>query len=489
MKKTLINILVAFIIFINGSNVFAQETNKDTLTVATNATFPPYEFIKDGKIVGIDMEIANKIAEKLNLKLNIVDMEFNTIISSIESGKAHIGMAGMTITKERLKSINFSVPYAKSTQIVLLNSNSRLEKIEDLKDKKIGTQLGTTGDIYAKDDFGEKNVQSFDKISDAILAMKNGKIDAIMIDQQTGRNYLSNDSALKKIEAPYVEEEYAIAINKSNKYLLDKVNKAIKELQDDGIIDKITKKYINSESNKAEILPFVEKVKNVLFEDGMWKYLAEGLKITLIVTFFSLILGITLGLLISVIKLYYTELNPKFDSVKGIILIVLNRVVSIFVSIIRGTPTMIQLLIMFNIILSSVKNLEVVAVLTFGINSSAYVSEIFRGAFKSVKKGEIEAARALGMNFSQTFRKIILPQSLIISLPVLGNECITLLKETSIAGAIGLLELTRGANIIISNKFTAYIPYFTTALIYYILVKVFEIGFKKLEGKFNYVRD
>lgn len=200
MKKTLINILVAFIIFINGSNVFAQETNKDTLTVATNATFPPYEFIKDGKIVGIDMEIANKIAEKLNLKLNIVDMEFNTIISSIESGKAHIGMAGMTITEERLKSINFSVPYAKSTQIVLLNSNSRLEKIEDLKDKKIGTQLGTTGDIYAKDDFGEKNVQSFDKISDAILAMKNGKIDAIMIDQQTGRNYLSNDSALKKLK-------------------------------------------------------------------------------------------------------------------------------------------------------------------------------------------------------------------------------------------------------------------------------------------------
>lgn len=489
MKKILINILVAFLLFVNVANVFAQEEKKDTLTVATNATFPPYEFIKDGKIVGIDIEIANKLARKLNLKLNVVDMEFNTIISSIESGKADIGMAGMTVTEERLKSINFSMPYAKSTQIVLINSNSKFVKIEELKGKKIGTQLGTTGDIYTKDDFGEKNVQSFDKISDAILAMKNGKIDAIMIDQQTGENYLSNDSALKKIEAPYVEEEYAIAIRKNNKELLNKINIAIREMQNDGTIKEIVNKYIVTKDEKVQSFSLINKIKETLFEDGMWKYLVTGLKITLIVTFFSLILGVTLGLLISIIKLYHAELNPQFNSLRGILLIVLNRIVSIFVSLIRGTPTMIQLLIMFNIILSSVKNLEIVAILTFGINSSAYVAEIFRGAFKSVKKGEIEAARALGMSFSQTFRKIILPQSLVLSLPVLGNECITLLKETSIAGAIGLLELTRGANIIISNKFTAYIPYFTTALIYYLMVKILEITFKKLEGKFNYVRD
>ena len=495
MKRKFVVVLLVMLLFVSfvGEHVYAVEGNAiedKVLKMATNSTFPPYEFIKDGKIVGIDVEIAEELSKKLGYKLEILDMEFNTIISSIESGKANVGLAGLTVTDERKESVNFSTPYAKSVQVVVVPTDSKIASIDDLEGRKIGTQLGTTGDIYAQDDFGEEAVQSFDKHADAILALKSGQIDLVMVDEMTAKALIENNPELKILDTPYAEEDYAIAVTKDNPELLDSINTALGEMKADGSLEAIIGKYIVGDQKEITAkLSFTDQIKKNLVEKNRWKYLAKGLEITLIVTAFSLLIGFVLGLILALIKLTHKDLNPGWDSLPNILLNVGNAIAHFFVSFIRGTPTMIQLLIMFNIILAGVKNLPLVAIATFGINSSAYMSEIFRGGFNAVNTGEIQAARALGLSYYQTFKKIVFPQAFKISLPALGNETITLLKETSIAGAIGLMELTRGSNIIISQTFSAVVPYLVTALIYYAFVLLLEKLFKTLEGKMTYVKN
>lgn len=231
-----------------------------------------------------------------------------------------------------------------------------------------------------------------------------------------------------------------------------------------------------------------EEIYNNLFADGLYIYLLDGLKVTLLVSIISLAISFILGLGLALIKTSKNDLNPSWSDPKGFCLNLLDKVANLFITIIRGTPTTIQLLIMFNVILVNLDNLIIVAIVTFSLNSAAYMSEVIRGGLLAVDKGEIEAARSLGLSYGQTLAKVSLPQAIRKSLPALGNEVITLLKETSITGFIGLADLTRGASIIISKTFKASIPYFAAALIYLLIVIGIEQVFKKLERRMNYVR-
>ena len=213
------------------------KTAKDgVLTMATNATFPPYESYEGNDIVGIDADIAKAIADKLGLKLEIQDMEFNSIITAVQSGKADLGLAGMTVTDERKQSVDFTDSYATGIQSI--------KSIDDLKGKKIGVQLATTGDIYAKDDFGEENVEEYNKGADAVMALTSGKIDAVIIDNQPAKSFVETTDGLQILDTDYVQEDYAAAIQKGNTDLLNAVNGALKELKEDGTIQKILDKYI-----------------------------------------------------------------------------------------------------------------------------------------------------------------------------------------------------------------------------------------------------
>lgn len=221
------------------------KTAKDgVLTMATNATFPPYEYYEGDDIVGIDAEIAKAIADKLGLKLEIQDMEFNSIITAVQSGKADLGLAGMTVTDERKQSVDFSDSYATGIQSVIVKDGSSIKSIDDLKGKKIGVQLATTGDIYAKDDFGEENVEEYNKGADAVMALTSGKIDAVIIDNQPAKSFIETTDGLQILDTDYVQEDYAAAIAKGNDDLLNAVNGALKELKEDGTIQKILDKYI-----------------------------------------------------------------------------------------------------------------------------------------------------------------------------------------------------------------------------------------------------
>ena len=229
-------------------------------------------------------------------------------------------------------------------------------------------------------------------------------------------------------------------------------------------------------------------IKTNLLDGNLYMYLIEGLKITLLVSTISLILSFILGIILAIIRKTKIDLNPKWDNPKGFTLNILDKLAGLFITIIRGTPSTIQLLIMFNVILVGLDNLVIIAIATFALNSSAYMSEVIRSGLNSVAKGEVEAARSLGLSYNEALFKISLPQALRNALPALGNEVITLLKETSISGFIGLADLTRGASIIISKTFKASVPYFAAALIYLIIVILIEQAFKAMERKIQHVR-
>lgn len=323
-----------------------------TLKVATSATFPPYEYYEEARIVGIDMDMARTIADRLGKKLVIEDMEFDSIIGAVQTGKADIGAAGMTVTEDRLKSVDFSQPYTESKQVVIMRGET---------------------------------------------------------------------------------------------------------------------------TEKQEVSSFLQSFHNDFVKDARWKYLAIGLGHTLLITAFAAIIGIVFGGLMAVVRVSY-EKNGSFP--------VLNALCRAYLGVIRGTPVMIQLLIMYYVIFSSVDvNKIIVAVLAFGLNSAAYVAEIVRSGIMSVDHGQLEAGRSLGMTFPQTMRFVVLPQAFKNVLPALANEFIALLKETSICGYIGLMDLTRGGDIIRSITYDAFLPLMAVALIYLSLVLMLTSCVDRLEKR------
>ena len=220
------------------------DRSNGTLVMATNAEFEPYEYHEGDDIVGIDADIAQAICDKLGYELKIEDMEFDAILPAVQSGKADFGAAGMTVTEDRATQVDFSDSYYTGVQVIIVTDDSDITEPDDLKGKKIGVQQGTTGDIYSTDDFGDDNVERFNKGMEAVQALQQGKIDAVIIDNQPAKTFVEENEGLKILETSYVEEDYALAIKKGNDDLVKKVNDAIKELKEDGTFDKIVAKYI-----------------------------------------------------------------------------------------------------------------------------------------------------------------------------------------------------------------------------------------------------
>ena len=217
------------------------------LTMATNATFPPYEMTTDsGEIEGIDVDTAKAIAEKLGLELQIDDMDFDAALLSVQQGKADIVMAGVTVTDERKAVMDFSDSYATGIQSIIVPNGSDIASPDDLAGKKIGTQRGTTGYIYCSDDFGDDAVVAYDDGLTAVQALKNGQVDAVVIDNAPATEYVAANPGLVILDTSYAEEDYAIGMAKGSA-LEDAVNAALEELKADGTLQSIVDKYITAE--------------------------------------------------------------------------------------------------------------------------------------------------------------------------------------------------------------------------------------------------
>ena len=221
-----------------------------TLTMGTNAAFPPYEYYENETIVGIDAEVAAAICEKLGYELVISDMEFDSIVPAVASGKVDFGMAGMTVTETRLKSVDFTTSYATGIQVIIVNEDSAITSVDDLyadgADYQIGVQQGTTGDIYCSDDFGDDHVQRFNKGADAVMALSTGKIDCVVIDNEPAKAFVAANEGLKILDTSYTVEDYAICLAKDSD-LTEQINTALEELIADGTVQAIIDRYIPAE--------------------------------------------------------------------------------------------------------------------------------------------------------------------------------------------------------------------------------------------------
>ena len=196
---------------------------------------------------GIDVEIATAIAGKLGLELVVDDMDFTSVVTSVQTGKDDIAMAGLTVNEERKKNIDFTTSYAKGVQVVIVTEDSDIASIDDLEGKIIGTQEGTTGYIYCSDDYGEDNVVAYSNGAIAVQALLSGSVDCIVIDNEPAKSFVAANEGLKILETEYVTEDYAIGVSKDNPELYAAINSAIDELIADGTVKTIVDKYINAD--------------------------------------------------------------------------------------------------------------------------------------------------------------------------------------------------------------------------------------------------
>ena len=227
----------------------AEETEAaegGVLVMATNAEFPPYEYYEGGEVVGIDADIARAIAEDMGMELKIEDMAFDSIIAAVQSGKADFGAAGMTVTEDRLASVDFSDTYAEAKQVIIVKEGSEVKSADDLAGKTVGVQLGTTGDILA-DEIEDGTVARYNKGAEAVMALVQDKIDAVIIDNEPAKVFVAENEGLVTIDDAYEKEEYAIALDKGNTELLEKINASIKNLKDSGKLQEIIDSYISAE--------------------------------------------------------------------------------------------------------------------------------------------------------------------------------------------------------------------------------------------------
>ena len=260
MKKIIALALAVLMVACVFAGCAKEETNElntvepGKLIMATNAAFPPYEYIEGNEIVGIDAEIAGAIAEKLGLELQIDDMEFDSIMESVKGGKADIGLAGMTVTAERQEVINFTASYATGVQVVIVNEGSAITCVDDLfaegASHVIGVQRNTTGDLYSTwdlEDAGLATIDRYSKGADAVQALLTGKVDCVVIDNEPAKAFVEANEGLVILETAYAVEDYAAAMNKDNTALYEAVNAALEELIADGTVAAIIAKYIPAE--------------------------------------------------------------------------------------------------------------------------------------------------------------------------------------------------------------------------------------------------
>lgn len=264
MKKFMKGLLAATMVFAmmtslagcGGSETPADDAGDaavETLIMATNAAFPPYEYYEGDTVVGIDAEVGAAIAEKLGMEFKIEDMEFDAIIPAVTTGKASMGMAGMTVTEERMQSVDFSDSYAQGVQVVIVKEGSAITSVDDLfaegASNVIGVQTGTTGDLYSTwdlEDAGLATVERFNKGADAVLALTQDKVDCVVIDNEPAKEFVAANEGLVILDTEYAVEDYAICFAKDSE-LTEAVNGALQELIADGTVQAIIDKYISAE--------------------------------------------------------------------------------------------------------------------------------------------------------------------------------------------------------------------------------------------------
>lgn len=468
MKKKLLLILFILITLTGCGKKDGQ------LILVTEAGFAPYEYYENGEITGVDIEIAKYIADYLNKELVIKDVAFDSIISEVRTGKSDIGAAGISYTEERSRQVDFTINYAESKQVIVVKKDSYIKNPNYLLNQKVAVQLGTTADSYLTENYPRLEIVREKKFLAAIQDLKDNKVAAVVMDELPAKQLITEDMVI--LNEPLLTDSYGMIVKQGNTELLEASNKVIQDLKDNGKIDEMILKHMGIKEITKNT-SFKDRIKQTLIHDDRYKYILEGLKNTAVITVGALIIGLLIGTLTS-ISINYHENTGKLK--------LLSLLSKAYVNIIRGTPSTLQLMIIYYVIFSNTNvNIVLVGILAFGINSGAYVSEIIRAGLNSIDKGQQEAGYSLGLNYKQVMSNILFPQALKNILPALGNEFITLVKETSIGAYIGIVELTKASDIIASRTYDYFLPLILIALIYLTITMILSKLVNKMERRLN----
>lgn len=440
------------------------------LRVGLSADYAPMEFehIVNGKTeyAGVDIDLAKKIAKDNNLKLKIVNMSFDSLLGALKTGKIDIIISGMTSTPERKKQVDFSDSYMMTKNIMLVKKDkvNDYKDIKDFNNKKVGAQKGTEQEKIAQTEIENASITSLSRLPDVILALKSGKVEGVVVEKPVAEAYLKQNPKLGISNVKFNEEEKdtVIAVPKDSPKLLSQINKTIKEVKDKGLIDKYMTNAANAMNDDSG---FISKYGS---------FFLKGIKITILISLIGVALGSILGAFVALMKL---------SKIK-----IISWIASIYIEILRGTPMLVQVFIVFFGITAAL-GLDISALvcgtIALVINSSAYIAEIIRAGINAVDKGQMEAARSLGLNYRQTMKSVIMPQAIKNILPALGNEFVTLIKESSIVSTIGVGEIMFNAQVVQGISFDPFTPLLVAAALYFVLTFVLTRIMNMIEGRLN----
>ncbi len=447
----------------------ASSLGKDTLTMVTSPDYPPYEFYDtnkgDRQIVGFDVDIAKTVAQELGFQLKIMESDFNGLIPALQANRADFAMAGMTPTPERKKNIDFSIIYYQAKDTIVAPKNSNIKQPQDLAFKKVGVQLGTIQEQNAKK-IAQKvtgiQLKQLNKVAEIIQEIKSGRIDAAIVEDAVARGFVQANPELAFNVIPSEHRSgSAIAFPKASSFV-EPFNKVLQQMKDKGELEKLATKWFSQTTSTTTVssspskgglnLDFSRIIPDIPF-------ILKGIPLTLLFTLLSVFLGLIWGTVLSLCKI--TGIKP------------LVWLANAYTSVFRGTPLLLQLALVYyatpQLTGYNISALEA-GVLTFTLNSGAYMSETIRGGIQAVDKGQAEAAMSMGIPYSLMMWDIILPQALKNILPALVNETIGLLKDSALVSTIGVVEILRSAQIVGANKYIYFEPLLFAGLIYYLLV-------------------
>ncbi|HCD2382620.1 TPA: ABC transporter permease subunit [Staphylococcus aureus] len=440
------------------------------LRVGLSADYAPMEFehTVNGKTeyAGVDIDLAKKIAKDNNLKLKIVNMSFDSLLGALKTGKIDIIISGMTSTPERKKQVDFSDSYMMTKNIMLVKKDkvNEYKDIKDFNNKKVGAQKGNEQEKIAQTEIENASITSLSRLPDVILALKSGKVEGAVVEKPVAEAYLKQNPKLGISNVKFNEEEKdtVIAVPKDSPKLLSQINKTIKEVKDKGLIDKYMTNAANAMNDDSG---FISKYGS---------FFLKGIKITILISLIGVALGSILGAFVALMKL---------SKIK-----IISWIASIYIEILRGTPMLVQVFIVFFGITAAL-GLDISALvcgtIALVINSSAYIAEIIRAGINAVDKGQMEAARSLGLNYRQTMKSVIMPQAIKNILPALGNEFVTLIKESSIVSTIGVGEIMFNAQVVQGISFDPFTPLLVAAALYFVLTFVLTRIMNMIEGRLN----
>ncbi len=459
--KLLSIIIFAIILFISSGSVQGAESDayydsiqkKGELVVGLSADYPPYEFhaTVDGKdtVVGFDIAIAQKIADDLGVKLKIQELGFDALLGSLQTGKIDIIISGMSPTPERLKEVNFSDTYMYVQQKVVIRKedSDKFKTTADFSGVGVAAQKQTTQEELAQTELTGSKVTSLQKVPEMILSLQNKKVDALVLEGPVAEAYLLQDKNLvaSDVEFENGNKETAIALPKDAPVLEEKINGTLADIE------------------KQNLMPgYIEEASNLMFNEESFfqkygSYYVKGAGFTILIAFIGVLFGSIVGGLLALLKLSKNK--------------VLRFIAMAYIEYVRGTPLLVQIFLVY--FGSTVIGLELNAIISgcvaMALNSGAYVAEIIRAGINGVPKGQVEASRSLGMNQRQAMQFIILPQAIKNILPALGNEFVTIIKESSVMSVIGVSELMFQSGVVQGASFKPFLPIVIASLIYFVL--------------------